>query len=137
MSIGYLLEVLGVVSLVTFVLSLVAVPWLVGRLHAKYFLPGWRKSETVGLRHPLVTSVLHVLRNLAGIFLFFAGLAMLVLPGQGVLTMFIALCLLDFPGKDVLFQRLTRYERMQKLLNWMRVKQGKRLFVFPNNDGKG
>jgi hypothetical protein len=38
-------------------------------------------------------------KNLLGYVLVFAGLLMLFLPGQGVVTILIGITLVDFPGK--------------------------------------
>jgi len=47
-------------------------------------------------------------------------LAMLVLPGQGLLTMFISLMLLDFPGKRRLEQSIVRRPIILRSINWLR-----------------
>ena len=59
-----------------------------------------------------------------------AGLAMLFLPGQGLLTVLIGVCVMDFPGKRGLLQRLVRGPKVQGALNWIRRKRGKEPFAF-------
>ena len=54
-----------------------------------------------------------------------AGLAMLVLPGQGLLTMLIGLLLLDFPGKRALERRVVRRPKILAFLNRMRDRRGR------------
>ncbi len=48
---------------------------------------------------------------------------MLLLPGQGVLTILIGLMLLNFPGKRGLERRIVGRPIILKLLNRMRVKR--------------
>jgi hypothetical protein len=51
-------------------------------------------------------------KNALGVLFYLSGLAMLILPGQGLLTIFIGLVLLDFPRKRVLVRRLLGYRRI-------------------------
>ena len=44
------------------------------------------------------------LRNAVGLVLVTAGLAMLVLPGQGIITLLVGIILMDFPGKHRLVE---------------------------------
>ena len=99
-----MLEILGLFSLCTFVVSLLAVPWIIGRLPADYFVSHVQHS-TQRPRQYLGMGLLRlVLRNIVGALLLLAGVAMLFLPGQGILTIIIGLCLIDFPGKRRLLQ---------------------------------
>jgi hypothetical protein len=70
--------------------------------------------------------VLHLLgllgKNLLGIVLVCTGVAMLVFPGQGILTILIGLMLINFPGKRALEQRLVRRPAVLRTMNWMRAK---------------
>ena len=91
--------VLVVVSVVTFVASAVAVPWFFCRIPADHYADAERFSLPFvppgsPWRPPLL-----VLKNLLGLVLLLLGVAMLVLPGQGLLTMAAGLMLLNFPGK--------------------------------------
>jgi hypothetical protein len=49
-----------------------------------------------------------------------AGIAMLVLPGQGVLTMLLGVMLMNFPGKYELERQIIQQPTILKALNWMR-----------------
>ena len=51
-----------------------------------------------------------------------AGIAMLLLPGQGVLTILIGIMLLDFPGKRSLEFWIIRQRGVLKAANWIRRK---------------
>ena len=55
---------------------------------------------------------------------------MLVLPGQGILTMVIGFSIMDFPGKHRLNDRIVANRKIQQSLNWIRRKGGKDDLLF-------
>jgi hypothetical protein len=61
-------------------------------------------------------------KNLLGLVFVLAGVAMLVLPGQGILTILIGLMLMNFPGKRGLEQRLVQQPSVWRAINWIRSK---------------
>ena len=130
-----MLQLLGLFSAVTFVGSLIAVPWLIGRMQPDYFLTHWHKVEARHRQHPALAFMIWIMRNGFGFCLTVAGVAMLVLPGQGLLTMLVGICLMDFPGKRRLIDRLAGIPQIQGALNWVRRKQGKAEFVFAEKRG--
>ena len=130
MSQTTLLEMLGLFSLVTFAGSLIAVPWLIGRMPPDYFLTHWYQVDARHRRHPALALAIWLGRNGFGFCLLLAGITMLFLPGQGLLTILIGICLMDFPGKRRLLDRLAGIPQVQHALNWVRRKQGKAEFVF-------
>lgn len=125
-----MLHLLALLSLAMFFGSLVAVPWLIGRLPADYFLNHWQRVDERRRQHPLAQVLVPLLRNLLGAVLLLAGVAMLVLPGQGLLTMVIGLCMMDFPGKRKVLGWMVGKKAIQQGLNWIRRKRGKEGFVF-------
>jgi hypothetical protein len=86
-------------SVVAFIATLIVAPMLVVRIPSDYFAHGRRPRKQWADRHPFVRGVLLTGKNLLGYLLIAAGLAMLVLPGQGVLTMLLGFILVDLPGK--------------------------------------
>ena len=112
---------LGALSIVMFVGTLVVLPLIVARLPADYFT---RDQRPTGGHAPARTPRLLGLvgKNLLGIVLILAGVAMLVLPGQGILMMLIGLILTDFPGKRALERRLVQQPSVWQAINWMRAK---------------
>jgi hypothetical protein len=117
-----LLGALSAASLFMFVGTLIAVPWLVVRLPADYFVHRRYYADRWKPRHPLLRIVLLAIKNLCGVVLVAAGVAMLLLPGQGILTILIGLMFLDFPGKYALERRLARVPQVLGAMNWMRAK---------------
>lgn len=89
------------------------------------FLAGLPKDYLSASRVPVhPPMLLRCLRNLLGVVLVLLGLAMLVLPGQGLLTVLVGVLLLDFPGKHRLVLRLLGRPRVLKLVNKLRAHRG-------------
>ena len=125
-----LLEWLGLLSVLTFIGSLVAIPWIIARLPANYFIRHRQLVAERHERHPLIARLIFVCRNVIGIVFLTAGIAMLVLPGQGIITILIGISLMDFPIKNNLVDYLVRRKRVIRLLNWIRQKEKKPPFEF-------
>jgi len=117
-------------SLVILVGTVVLAPLVVARMPSDYFArpePGrWSR------RHPLLRGALWAGRNLLGAILVVAGVAMLVLPGQGILTILIGLVVLEFPGKRDLELRLVRRPRVRRALDWIRARAKRPPLVLPD-----
>ncbi len=114
-----LLSWLGVGSLLFFIASIAALPWLAAQIPVNYFTAGSRRAPRTARRWLWL-----LLRNLCGLLLLASGVAMLVLPGQGLLTILVALILLDYPAKKQLERRLVASESVLKSLNWLRRRRG-------------
>ncbi len=117
-----LLGWLGATSVVTFLATLVVVPWLVVRLPADYFTYTRRCPQARRSSHPVVRWALVILKNILGTVFIVTGILMLVLPGQGVLTIVIGITFLDFPGKYQLERRLVSFPPVLRSINWLRQK---------------
>lgn len=108
--------------------SILFIPGILLRLPSDYFHnPNHRPLESL-LPRPVLRMFLLVLKNVLGLLLAVAGLGMLLLPGQGVLTLLVALILLDFPGKFALKRKLISIPSIQKAANAFRQKRGKDKF---------
>jgi len=120
-----LLYALGSLSVLTFVGSLVLVPILVARVPADYFLEERLPPESWRGRHPLLRFAVRVLKNTIGLSLVLAGVTMLVLPGQGLLTILVGLTLVDFPGKRRLELWLVTRKQIGRAIAWIRRRSGR------------
>lgn len=118
-------QTLGLASLALFVISLVVFPLVVANLPADYFVRGHRDPAHQTRRHPVVWVILTVVKNILGFSLILAGIAMLVLPGQGILTILMGVALANFPGKFTLERRLVRRRSVGRALNRIRSLAGK------------
>lgn len=114
---------LGVLSFFTFGLSIVIIPWFIGRLPEDYFLSAQRRRPSPPVRPIKIFFLL--LRNLLGVLFVTAGILMLFLPGQGILTILIGLLCMSFPGKQNLIDYLIGRKTLQISLNWTRRKMSR------------
>jgi hypothetical protein len=118
------LVALTVLSIVFFVGSLIAIPFILVRLPADFFdirVPRpWMEDH-----HPVLRVMGHLVKNLVGAIFLFAGFLMLFLPGQGILTMLIGISMLDFPGKRKVEAKLIGQPTVLHAINGMREKFGK------------
>ncbi len=120
-----LLEWLGGVSLLMFVVTLLVFPLVIIYLPEDYFVRDRRDPARQIRRHPAVWLSLTVLKNIVGAGLILAGIAMLVLPGQGLLTVLIGITLVNFPGKYTLERRIVSRPSVAKTLNRIRESAGR------------
>lgn len=101
-------------------LSMLAIPWMLVRLPRDYFNAPSRPPRWPG---PM-TWMIAAARNLLALVMLLAGIAMLVLPGQGVLTILIALMVSSFPGKYRVERAIMRRRSILKAVNWIRRRNG-------------
>lgn len=120
-----LLWSLGVVSAVMFIASLIIIPYLAVRIPQDYFASEQRPENEWSQHHVIVRFVLILLKNTAGVIFIILGIAMLVLPGQGLLTILIGLCCLDFPGKYRFQRYFIQKKSIRQSIDWLRLKAGR------------
>lgn len=106
-------------------ISLIVVPLLIAALPADYFVGDEAPEMRWQRAHPVVRRSLRVLRNLLGGLLVLAGIAMLVLPGQGLLTIVVGLGLVEFPGKRRAEIWFVQRRGVLRALNWIRARARK------------
>lgn len=106
----------------------------VARMSPDYFVSRAPTAGTWRLRHPLVRRMGHVVKNVVGLLLLAVGLAMLALPGPGLLTVLVALSLLDFPGKRELVLRIVRERHVHRSIDWIRRKARRPPLVLSDPD---
>ena len=125
-----LLGWLAMLSVLTFFLSLILIPWVVGKLRQDCFLTLQQKEKHTS-PHFIGAIILAILRNILGMILLFAGIIMLFLPGQGLLTILLGTLLISFPGKKRLINSLVHQPKIQHSMDWLRKKRGKPPFLWP------
>jgi len=112
-----------VLSIATLVLSIVTTPFVVVRMREDYFVEDRQISEdSFKGQHPVLRLVALTVKNLLGSILLLAGITMLALPGQGLLTILMGLLLMNFPGKRSLELRIMGIPSILKSVNWIRAK---------------
>ena len=123
---------LAAASLLGLVATALLVPLVIGRLPEDEFCERRAPKHRWHGRHPAWSVTLRVLRDVIGVFCVLAGIAMLVLPGQGLLTIFVGLLLTEFPGKRRLVLQIVNRRLVQQTLNWIRKRRGAPEFRFAN-----
>ena len=123
-----MLLMLSIISAVLFVGTLIVIPIILVRLPEDYFDVRVHRAWMKG-HHPVLRVAGRVLKNIVGFIFVVAGISMLVLPGQGVLTILIGLSLLDFPGKQRLQARIIGQHTVLHTVNSLRARFGKPPFV--------
>lgn len=121
----WLLWTLSGVSAGLFVLTIIALPIIVARLPADYFTRTERGKPAFDHMSPTTQKLLLIAKNTLGVVILLAGVAMLVLPGQGMLAIFVGAMLVDFPGKRRLERWLVARRGVKKTLDWIRRKAGR------------
>lgn len=111
-------------SVLMLVLTAILLPVAIRLLPSDYFLARQRERQPPGRFPAHLYAAYLIAKNLLGVVFLIAGLAMLVLPGQGLLTILVALILLDFPGKYRLERRVVRYPWVIRSINWLRRRWG-------------
>lgn len=120
-----LLMGLGITSIFIFILSLVGVSWFVALIPEDYFTGASRRSSKFKENAPLLSFLLLIAKNLLGFCLILGGFLMIVLPGQGLLTIITGLFLINYPGKFQLEQKIVTIPAVFNALNWIRLKAKK------------
>ena len=116
---------LGIASIVMLFGTALLFPMILGMLPSDYFL----HTHPVRFDKPMYI-LMFIVRNTVGFVFLLAGIAMLFLPGQGLLTIVLGLGLMNFPGKQQLLMRLCGRPQVQSSLNWLRRVRNKPEFRF-------
>lgn len=126
-----LLEWLAGLSLLMFVVTLVAFPLVIIFLPEDYFVRHRRDPAHQTRQHPALWLTLTVLKNILGAVLIVAGIAMLVLPGQGLLAILLGVTLVNFPGKYALERRIVSRPPVARALNRIRAAAARNQLQLP------
>lgn len=118
-----------------FVLSAGITLFILVRLPHDYFLRD-RRPPLASRARPIVALLLKVLKNAAGVAVVALGLVLSIpgVPGQGILTILLGVMLLDFPGKYRLERRIVRARRVNRFVNRLRIRCGRRRFRLPDDE---
>ncbi len=116
---------LAVTSFITFTTTLLIIPYIIVRIPEDYFLHEKRHHQPFEKYPTVIYLTITFLKNIVGVFLFILGLILIILPGQGLLTMLIGLLLTDFPGKYQTECWLIKKPSVLNSVNWLRQKSNK------------
>ena len=114
---------IGAISFFIFIFSLISIKWLAAQIPTNYFID--RDDSEFKKTYRFLWLISIIIKNLIGYTLIFGGVLMLVLPGQGLFTIFIGLILSSYPGKYRLERKLIAIPGILKTVNWLRKKSNK------------
>ena len=123
-----LLAILGTSGFLLFIASLIAIPLIFAYMPEDYFM---RIARGFPKRKPF-RHFLRILKNICGVLLLISGLILLLLPGQGILTIIIGISLIDFPGKHQLQLRLIKMPKVRNSVQWIREKVHHKPLLLPD-----
>ena len=127
-----LLALVSAVSFLVFAAGMASLPIVIGKLPDNYFVSErkpWFRYLPKGLYLLVFTA-----KNVLGFLLFLLGVVMLFAPGQGLLTILVGIGAMNFPGKQRMIYKMLSFERLRRVLNWIRKKRGAKDFSFPPNE---
>ena len=114
--------ILGISSIAILVISAFSIGYFIKKIPHDYFLNDTRAMSHYKNRNPIFWIITLALKNIIGYCLIMGGILMLVLPGQGLLTILVGLMLSDYPGKFKLEKRIIKTNLVLKTINWYRTK---------------
>ncbi|OQX58502.1 MAG: hypothetical protein B5M52_05330 [Helicobacteraceae bacterium 4484_230] len=114
---------LTVVSIIALIASMVLIPWMIVHIPSDYFShPNRQKKYVRDSQISIARLMFMLLKNILGIVFIIGGVAMLVMPGQGILTIVIGILLIDFPYKYQVESWIIKRPTILKSINMLRAK---------------
>jgi len=117
---------LGTLSIAMFIGTLIAIPCLVMRIPDDYYLQDGRKRPPMFYDRKVLRIIYLIAKNVIGYIFIGVGIVMLVLPGQGILTMLVGAILINFPGKQGFVRWMISRHSVLRSVNWLRRRAGRR-----------
>lgn len=112
-------------SLLMFLAAPILIPLLVARIPHDYFSQRRRQRKEGPDRRSVVRWGVLIAKNLLGYVFIVVGILLLVLPGQGMLTILIGVTLVNFPGKYRLGRWIVSRRPVFRSVNWLRRRAGR------------
>ena len=128
-----LVQRIGNASLIMLIVTVVALPLIVRQLPLDYFVSENREPAWHERKHPAFWGFVTLCKNVLGLLLILAGIAMLVLPGQGTVTILVGLAITNFPAKYKLERRIASQPAVGATLNKIRELTGAPPLLLPNS----
>ena len=122
-----LLFLLGSLSIFILIISVFMMVLIISFLPEDYFKSENRNliSSVQNSRYPLLKLLVLITKHFFGVLLLLSGILMLVLPGQGILTIITGLVFIDYPGKYKFERKLLRQKGVINSINWIRSRLSK------------
>jgi hypothetical protein len=125
-----------VISIASAIVYFIIISYVITQMDNRYFIRRQMIADVAIVSPHLrlinnnFTKLVNIAKIIFGVCLLLIGLVMLVLPGQGLVTILIGLSLLPFPSKDKLEQNILSRKSVRTTLNWIRIKAKKTPFTF-------
>jgi hypothetical protein len=123
-----LLGWMGLFSFITIACTMVIIPVVILLLPPRYLLDPAQPAFNYS---PPLKGIFLAMKNTIGGFFAIAGLGMLLLPGQGLLTLFIGVVLIDFPRKRKVVRWFLGRRRLLSIINRFRARFNRPLMEYP------
>ena len=122
-----LLFFLGSLSIFILMISVFMMILIISFLPENYFKSENRNliSSIQNSNYPILKLLVLIIKNFFGVLLLMSGILMLVLPGQGILTIITGLVFMDYPGKYKFERKLLRQKGVINSINWIRSRLSK------------
>jgi len=111
-----------IAAIIGSVASMILVPWIIVQIPPDYFTHPKRQHYLWEGQPPVIRWIFIFLKNVLGMLFLIAGIVMLFLPGQGILTIIVGLMLTDFPYKYKVEIWIIRHPSILRSINWLRKK---------------
>jgi hypothetical protein len=121
---SYILQISLVLSAGLLLISAIGLPLIIRRIPHDYLINNQRK---------VLPLAIVFFKNFLGFVLLVLGILMLILPGQGLLTILVAMILMDFPGKHQLERKILTRPSIFNLINYIRRQSGHPPLIHPEN----
>ena len=108
----------AIVSVTSFVLTLVGCTVMITNLPSNYFIGSYKEHR---INNPFVRFFVSLIKNIVGLLLIIVGALMCLLPGPGLLNVLAGLIISDFPGKKRLARRIIRIRSVFLTANKIRL----------------
>ena len=119
------------ISIFIMICSLLSIKWLVNQIPNDYLIKSKTETSLDKLPAPL-RILIYILKNLIGYLLIIGGIVMLILPGQGLLTIMMGLVLSNYPGKKTFEKKIIASKPILRAINWTRKKSGVKPLITDN-----
>ena len=121
-NLNSILSWLAISSLFIFFFSIFTINFVIKMIPVDYFDSSKRELSPFKTSNPIIWLILFITKNVMGYLLIIGGILMLVLPGQGLLTILLGLIFSDYPGKYKLEKKLITIKPIYRYINWVRKK---------------
>ena len=122
---GAVLKLLLWASALISIVGIIALPLVLARMPADYFVRATPPPDSIKVQHPVVRLLIAMVRNSIALVFLILGVILLFTPGQGVLLLLVALMLGEFPGKRAWERRLVSAPGVEKAINKIRAYAGR------------